>query len=317
LSAPPDLANTPKSRRSPRRPATVPGIHSMQSPAVILLSVLFATSAAVGVSFVLKNQEASPSGGAAEVTAALEELRTQQRLMQQQLATLQSAPAAALAAPAGVERSAATVSPDQLAAAVEAYLQKRGGAVAGEAAVKSGAVSFDLATEFDQLVGNNYWESTEAWKKAFAAGKMDEVLAQFEALAKQSPNDTKVQMDLANAYLAYLQMDQSKWQLSMKADSVFDKVLAQDEGHWEARFTKAMSYTFWPDFLGKKKDAIGHFETLVRQQESMPVQASHAQTYLYLGNLLEARDPAKAREMWQKGARRHPDNAELAKKANG
>ena len=110
-------------------------------------------------------------------------------------------------------------------------------------------------------------------------------------------------------------MDQSKWELSMKADKVFDKVLALDDKHWEARFTKAMQYTFFPDFLGKKKDAIAHFETLVRQQESMPVDAIQAQTYLYLGNLLEYRDPQKAKEIWQKGARRHLDNQELQKRA--
>ena len=28
-----------------------------------------------------------------------------------------------------------------------------------------------------------------------------------------------------------------------------------------------MSYTFWPDFLGKKKEAIAHLQTLIDQQE--------------------------------------------------
>jgi tetratricopeptide (TPR) repeat protein len=288
----------------------------MQGPAVILLSVLFATSAAVGVSYVLRSPDAVP-GPAPDVAAALEELRTGQRALQQRLDAQAQAPMAAQSAGTGVDRAAAAASPEQVAAAVEAYLKQRGGVAAGEATAGAAGGSFDMAAEFQQLVGNNYWENTALWKKAFAAGRMDDVIKQFEALAKQSPNDAGVQMDLANAYLAYLQMDQSKWQLSMKADGVFDKVLAQDENHWEARFTKAMSYTFWPDFLGKKKDAIGHFETLMQQQDALPVQSSHAQTYLYLGNLLEARDPAKAREVWQRGARRHPDNAELQKKLGG
>ncbi|HEX5051784.1 MAG TPA: hypothetical protein VFZ65_08440, partial [Planctomycetota bacterium] len=124
----------------------------------------------------------------------------------------------------------------------------------------------------------------------------------------------KTQMNLANAYMAYLQMDQSKWQMSMKADAVFDKVLALDNTHWEARFTKAVSYTFYPEFLGKKKEAIAQFETLVAQQELQPAQDHQAETYLYLGNLLEQSDPQRAREVWAKGARRHPNNAELKKK---
>lgn len=288
----------------------------MQSPVVILLSVLFATSAAVGVSFVLRNQEVPPLAPAAELTQALDELRAQQRELQQKVAALATAPATAQVATSAMERASATVPPDQLAAAVEAYLTQRGRTGVGDATA-GGAARFDMATDFAQLVGNSFWENPAMWKQAFAAGRMDEVVKQFEALAQASPTDTKVQMDLANAYLAYLQLDQSKWQLSMKADGVFDKVLALDERHWEARFSKAMSYTFWPDFLGKKKEAIQHFETLVQQQETMPVDGSQAQTYLYLGNLLEARDPAKAREMWQRGARRHPDNAELQKKLGG
>ena len=118
-------------------------------------------------------------------------------------------------------------------------------------------------------------------------------------------------MALASAYMAYLQMDQSKWQLSMKADQAFDKVLGIDERHWEARFTKAMSYTFWPDFLGKKKDALSHFQILVDQQESVPAEDHHAQTYLFLGNLLEDRDSVKAKAMWERGLARHPNNDDL------
>ena len=94
-------------------------------------------------------------------------------------------------------------------------------------------------------------------------------------------------------------------------------MLELDDRHWEARFSKAVSYTFWPEFLGKRKPAIQHFETLVAQQEAMPASPEQAQTYLYLGNLLQRTDPAQARELWSKGARRHPDNQELAKKLAG
>jgi tetratricopeptide (TPR) repeat protein len=121
-------------------------------------------------------------------------------------------------------------------------------------------------------------------------------------------------MDLANAYLAYVQLDNSKYEYSIKADGVFDQVLALDENHWEARFTKAMSYTFWPEFLGKKTEAIAHFEHLVNQQDAMPVAEHEAQTYLILGNLLEQREPERAREIWERGLRRHPGSTELAQK---
>ncbi|HEU4417470.1 MAG TPA: hypothetical protein VFT55_00950, partial [Planctomycetota bacterium] len=175
--------------------------------------------------------------------------------------------------------------------------------------------TFDLEKDFKELIGTNYWENPELWKKALAAGAMDDIVKKLEELAKANPTDIPTQMKLANAYMAYVSMDQTKWQNSIKADQVFDKVLELDNTHWEARYTKAMSYTFWPKFLGKEKEAISNFETLVTQQEKMPVEAHHAQTYLILGNLLEERDPARAKELWKRGARRHPDNQDLAKKA--
>lgn len=294
----------------------------MQPAVIVLFSALVSAGAAVGVSFALRPaEEPSLQPIVAELQQSLAKVTDQQQALQQRLDALAKAPAVGSAPVDASLRSAAAPSDAQIAAAVDAYLQRR--AQAGAAALAGGAPAgaadgkptFDMEADFAALLGNNFWENPEAWKKAFAAGRIDEVVARFEELAKAAPNDTKVQMDLANAYLAHLQMDQSKWQLSMKADKVFDKVLALDDKHWEARFTKAMSYTFYPDFLGKKKDAISHFETLVQQQETMPVDASHAQTYLYLGNLLEARDPQKAKEVWQKGARRHPDNADLQKRA--
>jgi tetratricopeptide (TPR) repeat protein len=290
----------------------------MHPTATVLLSVVAATAAAVGTNFLLRSNEAPSDPAANQLQQAIDELRSGQRALQQRFDAAANAPQPAAASlPVGGRTEAPQIDPAQLAAAVDAYLMQRGGTGGTAANASASPAEFDLATDFAKLAGTSFWDDPTGWKKAFAAGRMDDVIKQFEALAKEAPNDPKAQMDLANAYLAYLQMDQSKWQLSMKADSVFDKVLDLDERHWDARFSKAVSYTFWPDFLGKKKEAIGHFETLVEQQESMPVEASQAQTYLFLGNLLEARDPQRAREIWQKGLRRHPDNQDLAKKAGG
>ena len=68
-------------------------------------------------------------------------------------------------------------------------------------------------------------------------------------------------------------------------------------------------------FLGKKKEAISHFERLVAQQDTMPVQGHEANTYVFLGNLLEQRgETDKARATWERGLRRHPDDAQLRQK---
>ena len=290
----------------------------MNSTSTLVLASLFASAVATGATFLLRGSDAPPeSPVVADLQRSLDELRASNRALQQKVDALSSAPQPASSA--GIERREASIDNSQLAAAIEAYLQRRGAGVATDAAGKNGPATpaFDLETDFAGLVGKNFWANSEGWKKAFAAGRMDEVIKKFEELAAANPKDVKAQMDLASAYMAHVQMDPSKWESSLKADQVFDKVLAIDDKHWEARFTKAMSYTFYPDFLGKKADAISHFETLVKQQEQLPADSYQAQTYLYLGNLLEARDPARAREMWAKGAARHPDNQELAKRLGG
>lgn len=285
-----------------------------QTPTVVL-SVLLASAAAAGLSFALRpSAETAPDDAGQALQREVADLKVQIAALVKQHEALANAPAPVMAA--APERVAApTVSEEQIAAAVATYLQKRGsGAV--PAAAGAAEAPFDLDKTFAELAVTSVWANSTPWKKAYASGRMDELMAKFEAAAKQAPNDPQAQLQLANAYIAYLQMDQTKApQLSLKADKAYDRVLDLDETHWEARFSKAVSYTFWPEFLGKKKESIQHFETLVAQQDSMPVQDSQAQTYLYLGNLLEASDPARAKEIFQRGAQRHPNNQDLAKKA--
>jgi tetratricopeptide (TPR) repeat protein len=290
----------------------------MNSVSIILASIALSSVGAVVVSLALRPADTSPVTAAsfADLQSTVAELTKANTALQGKLDAMskQAAPAVMLEN----DRTAVpAVSNEQVAAAVEAYLKRRGNGNGEEAGLAAnGAPAFDLDKDFKALIGTNYWQNAAAWKKAFAAGAMDEVIKKLEEMAKSNPNDIPTQMNLASAYMAYMQMDQSKWQNSIKADQVFDKVLELDNTHWEARFTKAMSYTFWPKFLGKTKEAISHFETLVSQQEKMPVEAHQAQTYLFLGNLLEEQgDTARAKEMWQKGARRHPDNQDLVKKA--
>ena len=287
----------------------------MTTTPTVAISVLLASAAAVAVSFTMRPEVAvAPTDAAAELRQEVAQLRETQDTLEKEIAALRARPVQASVG--GSERVAAGLRDDQVAAAVEAYLQHRDDKTAKEATAPGEATAaFDMEKDLEGLLGKNYWENPELWKKAFASGRMDELIAKFEQMAAADPKNVESQMDLAHAYMAYLQLDQTKWQYSMKADGVFDKVLELDENHWEARFTKAVSYTFWPDFLGKKGDAIKHFERLVEQQDVQPAEDHQAETYLYLGNLLEQSDPARAKQMWAKGAKRHPQHAELAKKA--
>ena len=291
----------------------------MNATTSIVSSLLLGAAAAVAVTLALQpDQTPMDALEIGRLENSLRELKDANQSLAKQVEALSARPNSAVA-PVMADRSVApTVTAEQVAAAVEAYLKSRGGSALDALAAGAGGdvaeAAFDLKKDLKALLGTSYFENTEAWKRAFAAGKMDDVVAEIEALAKANPNDPQAQMDLASAYMAYLQMDNTKWDLSMKADKQFDKVLELDSNHWEARFTKAVSYTFWPAFLGKGKDAISQFETLVKQQEGVPAQDHHAQTYLYLGNMLAEREPERAREIWQKGMARHPNSAELRQK---
>ena len=279
----------------------------MNPVATVVLSVLVASASAAAITLTLAPAGSMPAAPTSDLDQKVGELLAQQQRLEQRLDALAATP---MVASAPVERTAASLDEAHIAAAVEAYLARR--AAPGGATTSAPAeASFELEQDFDQLIGSDFWSNPELWKRVHAAGRMAEVIDKFAELAKANPNDTRVQMDLANACLAYVQMDPTQWQYSVQADGVFDRVLALDENHWEARFTKAMSYTFWPEFTGKKTAALKHFERLVAQQEQLPPEPHHVQTYLFLGNLLQERDPERARAIWRQGLQRHPNHAEL------
>ncbi|MBK8100723.1 MAG: hypothetical protein IPK26_26850 [Planctomycetes bacterium] len=286
----------------------------MNPSAILISSIVVAAVTGGGVAFALRPAEAAPVTVSPEVQAALSRLDEQTKALRAAIDAVGAATASPT--PATAERtSLPAVSDDQVAAAVERYLRQRGDGTPVDAATAAASAPRDVQAIYAELRGADFWQNSKLWRRAFEEGRMDEVIALFEEAVKNAPNDPDAHMQLASAYLSYLQMDQSKYPLSQKADAEFDKVLALDDKHWNARFSKAVSYTFWPDFLGKKPEAMKHFETLIQQQESMPPESQHAQTYLFLGNLLEQRGKSdEARAIWQKGARRHPDSDELKQK---
>jgi hypothetical protein len=219
-----------------------------------------------------------------------------------------SAPAALpapAAAPPRVE-----ITDAQVAAALARHAAGR-----GDATPAAARVVLDVEATFTELRGKNPWGNPGAWQKVTAAGAWDEVIARFARNEKEL-GTPQAQFELALALLARQQSDPQNYELSIEADKWFDRALQGDPRHWEARFTKAMCYTFWPDFLGKKPEAMRHFETLIAQQEEGPAQPRFAQTYVFLGNMHEARgDPEKARAVWARGARLFPQHEELRNKA--
>ncbi len=158
-------------------------------------------------------------------------------------------------------------------------------------------------------------EEQELWDRLRKEGKIDDVVEAIEELAAERPNDPDLSVELGNAYIQKIfdvGMGPMAGVFGQKADEAFDRALELDPEHWEARFTKAVSLSNWPAFLGKTGEAIQHFETLIGQQESRSPQTNYAQTYYFLGNMyLQTGETEKALAAWKRGIAIFPDDTKL------
>jgi tetratricopeptide (TPR) repeat protein len=255
--------------------------------------------------------------GAAPDTAALEmtlaELRAQQSQLAERLAALADAPASAPAAARAPVQDPA----QDLDQAIASYMARRLGTEASDAAPAGDLESAAIADRI--LTGEVKGDELEAlWQKLRQEKRIDGVLAEIERQAALAPNNPDLQTELGKAYLQKL-FDvgvgpmASVW--GEKADGAFDRALELDETHWEARFEKALALSNWPAFLGKQGESVQHFEILMEQHEQSSPEADQAWTYYFLGNLYDQMgESEKARETWQRGATRFPDNEELRTK---
>jgi len=158
-------------------------------------------------------------------------------------------------------------------------------------------------------------ERQTLWEKARKAGVIDALVKAIEERVEREPNNPELRLDMGKAYLQKIFEVGSGpmagvW--ATKADAAFNSALELDPQHWEARFQKAVSLSFWPPALGKQGQAISEFETLITQQNAGPKKQSHAQTYLFLGNMYQQSGSIeKAVEAWQKGLAMFPENEAL------
>jgi tetratricopeptide (TPR) repeat protein len=148
------------------------------------------------------------------------------------------------------------------------------------------------------------------------AGRVDDVIAMMAEAAKADPSNPDRKVDVALSLLSKLrngkvsQMEQAT--LGMAADKALDEALALDDQHWDARFNKAISLSFWPPVMGKQPEAIQHFETLIDQQGRGAPQPHHAQTHLWLGNLYQQSGKSElARKTWAAGLELFPGSESL------
>jgi len=180
------------------------------------------------------------------------------------------------------------------------------------------AAELNIAAHALELLADDLTDAERQalWAKAHKAGQGGELLAWFEQRAEADQNNADAQADLGGALLQMLFVvpeGPAKGQLAVRADGAFDKALEIDDHHWEARYSKAVSLSFWPAAFGKQQEAINHFETLVTQQaEASSPEDSFASTHLLLGNMYtQIGQPEQAMAAWQSGIALFPENTGL------
>jgi len=158
-------------------------------------------------------------------------------------------------------------------------------------------------------------ESQELFQKLRELGRIDEYVSAMEKLAAEDPENAELQVALGHAYMQKLfavgnTPEAGPW--AMKSDGAFARALELDDHNWAARFSKAVSLSNWPAFLGRGPEAIEHFETLLEQQAALPPRDEFALTYLFLGNMQQAGgEREKAIATWKAGLALFPNMDQL------
>jgi tetratricopeptide (TPR) repeat protein len=143
-----------------------------------------------------------------------------------------------------------------------------------------------------------------------------DTIARLEAEIARNPKSADLYAALATAYGAKTAFATPPgpeqgvvWE---KAEKAYDEAIRLDPEHWQARYDKAFGDSMAPEFVGLRPRAIRGFEELMRIQETKPVAPEHLEVYVRLGTLLkDAGNVKKARETWQRGLERFPDDRRL------
>lgn len=156
-------------------------------------------------------------------------------------------------------------------------------------------------------------EQSHLWRRLAELGAADDVIAALEAELAEHPDDSELHTLLGNAHVTRMRSENlspmARMAESKAAMSSFDRALELDPENWTARFSRAMSNSRAPAFLGRQKAAIDDFEVLLKQQKLAPFSNDHAHTYAFLGNLHEgAGNDARAAEVRAEARGLFPDD---------
>ncbi|MEZ5963047.1 MAG: hypothetical protein R3F56_04285 [Planctomycetota bacterium] len=287
---------------------------------MLLASVLASTATAFAVSYFVVPPPPSSAPPPPADTGALGQRIAE---LENRVQSLRDEAAGSLQGGA-TRREVATLDDAAIERAVHAWLERNRGSgelatrLAEADASKPIETAFDPAATLEALWKLDWETQSQRWS-ALSKEQRDALVTHLEDLAKANPSDANTQVRLGEAYVQKILapgtgfMEMAKY--GQAADRQFTKALELDDHHWDARFNKAMGLAHQPAVLGGRPKAIEHLEILMAQQEQLSPETRHSGVYLILGNLwAEQGNQEKAREIWERGSRRHPSARDLAER---
>lgn len=157
------------------------------------------------------------------------------------------------------------------------------------------------------------------------SGQMDQVIAELQRRAKETPGDVAIPTTLGEAMLNKVrQLHEAGADvnevgiLAMQADQSFNAALKLDPSNWEAQFVKYSTMVYWPADANRDNEAAQKLSGLIDQQEAAPQQPQFAQTYVALGNQYQKMGkPDFAETTWRLGLTKFPGDPTLQQKIAG
>ena len=155
-----------------------------------------------------------------------------------------------------------------------------------------------------------------------AAGKLPNLISDLRKQAADNPDSAEIPALMGEAMLQNIspEMDMNqKGILAMGADQQFDTALKTDPNNWEANYYKAASLSHWPPGLNKGDEVAQRFNDLIDMQEkSTTPQPEYVRSYVVYGDYYQSiGNTALAKEVWQRGLQKFPNDPGLTKRLSG
>ena len=187
-----------------------------------------------------------------------------------------------------------------------------------EAGVQAaGTKNYEAALEkFEQALKadpNNLQYGSEYRQAVIAAEQYERCLEFFAKLVEENPKAPNAFLNYGFAHVDRIPAEGAITQviLANTALEQFSTALELEES-WLALYTRGNSYLFWPAIFGRAQLGVDDLNKAMEYTKAGDLHSHYARTYVALGDgYWRLEDVAKAREIWQEGAKLFPKHQDL------